>query len=74
MRWFERHRIEWIAETLRVFGFINRQHLMKKFGVSTPQASYDLRSFQEMNPGAITYDRSAKRYVLTPTGREALEE
>jgi hypothetical protein len=63
MRWFERHRQDWIAETLRVFGFINREHIEKKFGVSTPQASHDLREFQRLNPGAVTYDKSAKRYV-----------
>lgn len=65
MRWFEQHRQEWIAETLRVFGYINREHIERKFGVSTPQASVDLRTFQERNPGAIAYDTSAKRYVVT---------
>lgn len=62
-RWFERHRMEWIAETLRVFGFINREHLERKFGISTPQASADLSSFMRANPAAMTYDLSAKRYV-----------
>jgi ribosomal protein L7/L12 len=37
--WFIRHRQDWIKETLQVFGFINREHLERKFGVSTPQAS-----------------------------------
>lgn len=63
MRWFERHRQEWIAETFRVFGYINRQHIERKFGVSTPQASLDLREFQRLNPGKIAYDKSAKRYT-----------
>lgn len=63
MRWFEQHRLEWIAETLRIFGYINREHLMKKFGVSTPQASYDLNRFQKLHPNAMRYDTSAKRYV-----------
>lgn len=63
MRWFEQHRMEWIAETLRVFGYINRDHLMRKFGISTPQASSDLQQFQRLNPKAMTYDQSAKRYV-----------
>lgn len=62
MRWFEQHRQEWIAETLRVFGFINRQHIERKFGVSTPQASLDLRTYQEKHPDAVSYNKSAKRY------------
>lgn len=63
MRWFEDHRIEWIAETLKVFGYINREHLMRKFGISTPQASSDLRNFQHLFPEAMRYDKSAKRYI-----------
>lgn len=62
MRWFEQHRQEWIAETLRVFGFINRAHIERKFGVSTPQASLDLRTFQKNNPGAVSYDQTARCY------------
>lgn len=61
--WFVQHRQEWIAETVRIFGFINREHIQRKFGISTPQASYDLRLFQEERPGVIVYDKRAKRYV-----------
>ena len=64
-RWFERQRIEWIAETLRVFGFINRVHLMRKFGISEPQASADLRTFAKERPEAMRYDVSRKRYEAT---------
>lgn len=64
-QWFERHRLEWIAETLRVFGFINREHLQRKFGISQPQASNDLAAFRRAHPAAMTYDVSAKRYVWT---------
>lgn len=61
-RWFESQRIAWIAEMLNVYGFINRQHLMRKFGISKPQASKDLRSFQEHSSGGVKYNLSAKRY------------
>lgn len=27
LRWFVHQRMEWIAETLRIFGFIRREHL-----------------------------------------------
>ncbi|MGE0408718.1 MAG: hypothetical protein AB7P23_05575 [Amphiplicatus sp.] len=62
--WFVAYRMEWIAETIAIFGFINREHLMKKFGISMPQASADLNRFQKSNPGALRYDKTAKRYVF----------
>lgn len=62
--WFVRHRQDWIAETVRIFGFINREHIELKFGVSTPTAAGDLSLFQQENPGRIEYNRSAKRYEL----------
>ncbi len=63
MRWFEEHRQEWIAETLRVFGYINREHLQRKFGISQPQASIDIRNYLRRNPDAMLYDMTAKRYI-----------
>lgn len=66
MRWFERQRQEWIAKRLRRFGFINRKHIEDEFGISTPQASHDLKVFQELNPKAIAYDVYEKRYVADP--------
>jgi hypothetical protein len=63
MNWFQQHRLEWIAETLRVFGFINRQHIMRKFSMSMPQASLDLALFQKLHPGVAEYDLTAKRFV-----------
>ena len=57
--------MEWIAETLRVFGFINRRHLERKFEISTPQASSDLAAFLQDNPTAMIYDLHSKRYIGT---------
>jgi DNA polymerase I-like protein with 3'-5' exonuclease and polymerase domains len=62
MHWFEQQRMEWITESLRVFGFINRAHLQKKFGISQPQASKDLQTYMRRFPHAMRYDLSAKRY------------
>ena len=64
--WAMRQRQGWIAETVRVFGFINREHIERKFGVSTPQASADLASFKDRNPGTIVYNTSSKRYEAVP--------
>lgn len=63
MTWCERQRLDWIAETLRVFGFINRDHLVRKFEIGVAQASNDLKTFALRNPGAMQYDLNAKRYV-----------
>lgn len=73
MRWFEQQRMNWIAETLHVFGFINRAHLVRKFGVSLPQASMDLQKFQDLRPGAMDYDTSKKCYVANGTGDSRAE-
>jgi DeoR/GlpR family transcriptional regulator of sugar metabolism len=62
-RWYKNHRLEWIAEMLRIYGFINREHVMRKFGISTPQASKDLNDFQKKNPNAVSYDLSVKKFI-----------
>ncbi len=56
--------IEWRAYWLRR---VNRSDLEERFGVSTPQASVDLRSYQEAVPNNIAYDATAKAYVPTST-------
>ncbi len=68
--YFQRHRMDWIRETLRIFGFINREHIERKFGLSTPQASIDLREYQRLWPADIYYDKSSKRYLAIPKNSE----
>jgi hypothetical protein len=63
MKWFQQYRMEWIAETLRIFGFINRDHLIRKFGLSKSQAAIDFADFRRLYPGVMDYDVSARRYV-----------
>ncbi len=60
--WCEQQRMDWIAETLRVFGFINRDHLQRKFGISQPQASKDLNAYAKAHPDAMRYNLTTKRY------------
>ncbi len=64
-RWFENRRVAWIAEMLHIYGFINREHLVRKFGISVPQASKDLKSYAAHAPGAVFYNPSQKRYERT---------
>lgn len=63
MTWFPQHRLEWIANMLHVYGFINREHLQRKFGISQPQASNDLQAFIKTHPSVARYDVSRKCYV-----------
>ena len=63
LSWAVEQRLAWIKEAVEIFGFINRDHIEKKFWVSTPQASVDLRMAQERWPDLITYDKSQKQYL-----------
>ena len=64
MSWFLEQRMVFIAEALNVFGYINREHLERKFSISTPQASSDLREYQKRHPLSMTYNKSMKRYEI----------
>jgi hypothetical protein len=61
VNWFAQHRQEWIQESLYVYGFINREHIMRKFSVSRPQASKDMQQYQRDNPGAARCSRKKAR-------------
>lgn len=65
MRWFEEERQRWIGEMIHIYGFVNREHVMRKFGVSTPQASKDINRFLKNNVNTLTYNLHTKRYELT---------
>jgi hypothetical protein len=64
VNWFVRYRQEWIGESLRVYGFINRDHLQRKFGIHQAQASKDLQTYLKHNPGALQYNPNTKRYEV----------
>ncbi|UVO30334.1 WYL domain-containing protein [Bradyrhizobium arachidis] len=63
IRWGLQRRFELIEWRAYWLGRINRSDLEDRFGVSTPQASADLRSYQEAAPGNIEYDATEKAYV-----------
>lgn len=64
MNWFAENRQQWIVDVLYVYGFINRAHLQRKFGISTPQASKDLQVAMRELGNLVRYDTSRKCYVL----------
>lgn len=63
--WFKDRRQEFIAATLRQFGQIRRADLVRQFDISTLVASHDIAAFLANDPPYVTYDVSAKTYVLT---------
>lgn len=65
VRWTLAQRYEFIEWRAYWTGRINRKDLEAQFQISTPQASVDLRDYQQAAPGNIEYDPSAKAYVAT---------
>jgi hypothetical protein len=66
IRWGIEKRLEFIEFKLFWEGGINRAALTNQFGISVPQASNDLRRYEEAAPGNIVYDKSLKRYLPAP--------
>lgn len=62
-------RLMWIDGVIDNDGEINRSDISHAFGISTPQASLDLRRYMELNPGRIAYDVRGKRYVQVEGSR-----
>jgi len=65
IRWGVEQRMEFIEFKVFWEGGINRSALTEHFGISVPQASNDLRRYEELAPGNIVYDKSLKRYSPT---------
>ncbi|MEG9437836.1 hypothetical protein JAO29_16940 [Edaphobacter sp. HDX4] len=62
IRWGIEQRLEFIDFRLFWEGEINRSALTQQFGISIPQASNDLKRYEELAPGNLAYDKSQKRY------------
>ncbi|HET6807235.1 MAG TPA: hypothetical protein VFH59_17500 [Frateuria sp.] len=58
-------RLRLIDFLLYQYGSINRSALEFFFGISTPQASLDLRAYLALAPDNAVYDKAAKAYVRT---------
>ena len=69
VRWGLAQRFEFIEWRVYWMGRVNRRDLEERFGVSTPQASIDLRTYQETAPNNIQYDSTEKSYVATDNFR-----
>jgi hypothetical protein len=71
MRWGIERRLAFIDFRLYWEGRINRKDLKDFFGISVPQASADLKKYQETAPKNVQYDKSGKFYFATPRFRPA---
>ncbi|MGB0507107.1 MAG: hypothetical protein ACPGGK_13005 [Pikeienuella sp.] len=58
---------------LTVYGFINRVHMVRKFGISTAQAAIDFREFNQSNPEAMKYCPRKKIYLATDAPKALLD-
>ena len=56
-------RLEFLEWRLFWEGRLNRSDLEERFGISTPQASVDLRHYRELAGANIQYDATQKRFV-----------
>ena len=65
LTWAEQYRMNWIKESILIFGFLNCEHIQKKFSLSKPQASNDIKMFMGLYPNTMKYNLSAKRYELS---------
>lgn len=62
----QRDRLAFIELRLRFVGDLQRQDLVKRFGVKTAAATRDMNLYRELAPANVSYDASGKRYVLPP--------
>lgn len=63
LRWSEEARLRAIDRTIFWEGRLNRAELIRRFGISVPQATNDLREYQARAPANLRYDAREKAYV-----------
>jgi WYL domain len=68
-QWASRERLRFIERTAWWRGIVNRGDLREVFGISAAQASADIQAYLGMNPGALAYNLTTKRYESAPEMR-----
>ena len=63
--WAVQERLRTVERALWWRGWIGRPDLVRVFGISAAQASSDLQKYLEINPTAMVYQMSRKRYEAT---------
>jgi hypothetical protein len=64
--WTQNRRFEFIEWKLFWEGALNRSDVEETFGISTPQASVDLRRYREIASNNIEYDATTKAFRPAP--------
>lgn len=64
MNWFMQTRQDWIVEMLEIYGFINREHICSKFGVTKAVASEDIKNAMDAYPDLMEFCTATKAYWL----------
>ena len=62
MRYAEKQRLLFIQEMLDEKGFVIGKDLMDKFEIAVAQVSRDFGAFKKLNPDAMQYNVSSRRY------------
>lgn len=65
-RWSEETRLRAIDASAFWDGQVNRSDLIRRFGISVPQATNDLREYQRRAPDNLRYNTRRKTYLATP--------
>lgn len=61
----QEERLIYIERKLYWDGYISRNSIKKQFGISTPQATNDLKEYRTLAPENISYNASEKQYLVT---------
>lgn len=60
-------RLRFIDFLFDRFGMLNRADITDFFGISEPQASLDLRAYEEHAPGNMEFDKTDRCYRRSAT-------
>lgn len=66
LRWSQEARLTAIDRAAFWEGRVNRGDLIRRFGISVPQATNDLRDYQARAPRNLRYDTREKAYLAEP--------
>ena len=66
LRWSQEARLRAIDLAAFWEGRVNRAELNRRFGISVPQATNDLRDYQTRAPANLCYDAREKTYLARP--------
>ena len=72
-QWAAMERLRFIERAAWWRGRVGRQDVSEVFGVGAAQVSADFQKYLELNPGALAYSLSRKRYEGTPGMRRLLD-